>query len=173
MSNSIITIISSDGEITETPKLEGEKDHSEAFARACVLIPGLLDDFQDDPKKSGGFEYARFVAATGNVVIWPTNINNDQMMIISLPKDPTPEQMTTTIKILPTLKEKEVYANVCRLKKPRSSVIISETLSSSGDFLEAYGKIVSYFNKVNDMNSMLTHREEEPMEVNEYLSTLK
>ncbi len=173
MSNSIITIISSDGEITEIPKVQGEKDHSEAFARACVLIPGLLDDFQDDPKKSGGFEHARFVAATGNVVIWPTNINNDQMMIISLPKDPTAEQMATTIKLLPTLREKEVYANVCRFKKPRSPIIVSETLSSTGDFLEAYGKIVSYFNKINDMNSMLTQPKEEPMDVNDYLGTLK
>lgn len=173
MSDSIITIISPDGEKTEVPKVQGEKDHSEAFARARVLIPGLLDDFQCDPKKSGGFEYACFVAATGNVVIWPTNINNDQMMIVSLPKVPTTEQMATTIEELPTLKEKKVYANVCRFKKPRSPIIVSETLSGTGDFLDAYGKIVSYFNKITDMNSMLTQPKEEPMDVNDYLNTIK
>lgn len=173
MSNSVMTIILSDGEKKEIPKIEGEKDHSETFARADVLIPGLLDGFQEDPRKSGGFEHARFIAATGNIVIWPTNVNDSQMIIISLPKDPTIPQMVTTIDLLPTLQDKEVYANVCRFKKPRSPVIVSETLSSSGKFLDAYLNICTYFDKVIEMNSMLTHIEEEPMDVSDYLKTIK
>ncbi len=82
-------------------------------------------------------------------------------------------QMKKTAEILKTVKDRKLYANVCRFKKPRSPVIITTTLAASRDFLDTYGKIISYFNKVTEMNSMLSNDTEDSMKIIDYLSTIK
>lgn len=161
--NTIITIIDPDGEIYEIPKNPVEGNHKEVFIRANKIIPDLLEGIPDNIKDSGGYEHSSYAAASGYAVLWPTDINNDKIMVLSIPKIPTKEQMDVIIHTLPKLQNKELHSVVCCFKKRRSTKITYQILSGNGEFFDTSAKIISYFSNINNLNSSL--QEEKKLDI--------
>lgn len=152
--NSIL-VIDSDGKAIALPRVEAESNHSQAFLRLEKEFPGILDDYPEDIKSSGGFELASFIGAHGFAVIWPSDINNPNIMIVTLPYMTLPAQGRTVCGYLPFLEGRDVYASVVRFKKYRSSKVVKESLAGSGDYFEAVDKITDYVRKAEMLHEML------------------
>lgn len=117
----------------------------EAFSRLEKLIPDILVGFPDEKRnQSGGYEFSSFVAANGKVVFWPSDINNPENMIVTLPQVPENIQGRQVENIFPALEEFSVYACTAHFRKPRSPKIVTTPLCSSGDFEETYNKVKNY-----------------------------
>ncbi len=141
-----------DGNVVFLPRIEGEKNHGCAFTRLEEVIPNILFGYAGDRNFSSGFELANFVAANGRVVFWPSNINNPEFMIVTLPQTSTDEQVNEVTKIFPQLKGYYVCANTAHFKNARSSKVVSITLSSSGDFDKAERAVLNYFSLSSMIN---------------------
>ena len=165
-----IILIPPNGEIIPVPREKDETNHSQVFLRACKIIPGLLDNFIADPEKSGGYEFSCFLAANNYVIFWPSNINSEDIMIISMPKTPTKDQILNIRKIFPYLKNsEEVYVSICEFKKKNSYKIRRESLSSTGEYEDAFRVLSNYLEKVEMLNDMLKEEEEE-VDVSKFLN---
>ena len=140
-----LVLIDENGKIFAVPRIQGEKNHSEAFSRLEKLIPDILVGFPDEKRnQSGGYEFSSFVAANGKVVFWPSDINNPENMIVTLPQVPENIQGRQVENIFPALEEFSVYACTAHFRKPRSPKIVTTPLCSSGDFEETYNKVKNY-----------------------------
>lgn len=117
-------------------------------------IPDLLEGYQEEFTTSGGFELASFVGASGSAIIWPCDINRSDILIVTMPKIVLSDQGKSLRGILPYLEDHEVYASISRFKKARSSRVIKENLSESGDWREAVSKINSYIRQSEMLNEM-------------------
>ena len=167
----VITIIDSEGKIIDTERKQTESTHPQVFARIEEeQIPGLFENYKLDVKRSSGFELAGFVAANNYCVFCPTNINNDNQMILFLPKVPTHEQCEKVKEVLSKMRGSELYAMVCSFKKRNSPTVLSTSLSASdGDFMKTYTKIIQYLDKVEMLDSMLTDKETKETNIEEVL----
>ena len=153
----VITIIDPNGKIIDTKRNRNENSHPQAFTRIeKEQIPGLFEKYVLDMKISSGFELAGFVAANNYCVFCPSDINNNEHMILFLPKIPTPEQCQKVKEILSGISELNLYATICSFKKRNSTTVLSTSLSSpTGNFFETYNKVLEYLNKVEMLDSML------------------
>ena len=165
----VITIIDSEGNIIDTKRKQNESTHPQVFTRIeHEQIPGLFDNYKLDMKISSGFELAGFVAANNYCVFCPTDINNNECMILFLPKIPTKEQCEKVKEILSQMRNSELYATVCSFKKRNSPTVLSTSLSSAdGDFMKTYAKIIQYLDKVEMLDSMLTKEETKETNIEE------
>lgn len=139
-----LVVIEDNGEIISLPRIQGEKNHGCAFTRLEKLIPDILSGYNGERDTSSGFELANFVAANGRVIFWPTNINDPEYMIVTLPQIPSVLQSNHVEKIFPMLNDFSVYVNTAHYKSPRSPRIISTPLCSSGDYSDAEKKVMNY-----------------------------
>ena len=166
--NSIIIIIDPDGKIYEIPKNPIEVNHKEVFIRANKIIPELLNEIPENISDSGGYEYSSYTAASGYAVLWPTDINCNKIMVLSIPKIPSKEQIDAIIHILPKIQDKELHSVVCYFKKRRSNKITYQILSGNGDFFDTNARIISYFSNIINLNGALQEeRKLDIVEVNE------
>lgn len=113
-----------------------------------------MDGYQEDFQTSGGFELASFVGASGNAIIWPSDINRPDILIVTLPKILLSEQGENLREYLPLLKGYEVYSSIARFKNNRFSKVIKESLSESGNTEETIAKIENYIDKSQMLNEM-------------------
>lgn len=156
----VITIIDTNGEIIDAKRQNNEKSHPQVFKRIeSERIPGLFEKYVLDMDKSSGFELAGFVAANNYCVFCPSDVNNNENMILFLPKVPTREQCEKIKSILLEISNLNLYSMVCSFKKRNSATVVSTSLSSSnGNFLETYSKIIKYLDKVEMLDSMLDNK---------------
>ena len=167
----VISIITPTGEVIDMKRNPSESMHGEVFARVDEVDPSLLEEFEMDRTRSGGFDYAAYLAANGNVVFWPTNINDNDIMIISLPKTPTLDQIKEIKRLIKELKEMEVYVSICSFKNMRSKKVKAETLSGNGEFLSAYEKTIEYLKNIEMLESMLSDLETQEVDLSEYMKS--
>ena len=149
-----IVVFTQDGEVVVLPRISGERNHTQAFIRLERLIPDLLAGYQNDFQTSGGFELASFVGASGSAIIWPSDVNRSDILIVTLPKILLSVQCERLREYLPLLKGYDVYASVARFKNNRSPKIIKESLSDSGKCDDAIAKVESYIDKSQMLNEM-------------------
>ena len=154
-----IILITKEGDLVPVPRVEGEKNHSQAYMRLGEQVPELLDEFPYDLKVSGGYELANYAAASGNVVIWPSNINYSDNIIVTIPKNISDTSCDVLESILPALKEYKPFVTQAYYKKPnsRSKKIICQSICNSDaqrensiDTIEKYIQMNKEFNKAND-----------------------
>lgn len=113
----IIYIILPDGELIALPKKEKESNHKSAYTRLKEIKPELFTDCDI----LGGYESASILAANDKVVIWPTNINKADIIIITMPKLMDNNQCKTLKQLLPLLNSNILlYSVVARYKKRNS-----------------------------------------------------
>ena len=148
-----ITIIEEDGNIVNVERIAGEKDHNMAYSRAQKKIPKLLDGYNVELNKSGGYDISCYIAATNKVVIWPTNINDPSLQIVSMPLILTSCQCKNLKKFLPYLVNYEVYAAISNFKKIGSDKVITKSISTN-DSLMTIEKIYDYIKKFEIINSI-------------------
>lgn len=153
-----ITIIDQDGKIITTEKQGLEKNHCQVFARLEEENPGLLENYPLNIDESGGYDLACFCGATEKIVIWPSDINNDEIIIVTLPEVLSNIQCRNITDFIPLLETHEVYVNVSKFKKRNSPKVISKSISSSGNAEEAIDAINDYIDKcllINDTGEEL------------------
>lgn len=158
-----LVIIDEEGEIIYLPKMEGEKDHHEAYLRLDKLIPGILEGFESVLSTSQGFELANHVAAMGKVVIWPSNITDIETspVIVTLPKPLCDKTGVSLLKILATLTGCELYANTSRFCRNKNANYITEEFSGIGEFADCYSRIAQYVDASKMINSLSQTTEED------------
>lgn len=140
-----LVVIDEEGRIIAVPRIPGEKNHGEAFSRLEKLVPDILAGFPDEKRnQSGGYEFSSFAAANGMAVFWPSDINNPEIMIVTLPQVPENKQSKQVEYVFPALAEFSVYVCTAHFKSSRSPRIITTSLSSSGDFIKAFEKLRDY-----------------------------
>ena len=140
-----LIIINEDGTVTKVPRVLQERNHKNAFFRLNKENPSALTYFPwEELYHCDGYEFANYVAAIGKVIFWPSDINNPENMIVTLPQVPENIQGRQVENIFPALEEFSVYACTTHFRKPRSPKIVTTPLCSSGDFEETYNKVKNY-----------------------------
>lgn len=159
----VLIVIKEDGEIIYLPRVEGEKDHHEAYERLSKLIPGLLDGFEMELNESPGFELANHVAATGRAVIWPSDITDAEttMFVVTLPKPLSNNTALSVSNLLPVLIGREVYANTAHFSGFKNTGYINEEFPCDGTYIDAECKIMQYIKASMALNSLSTETEED------------
>jgi aromatic ring-opening dioxygenase LigB subunit len=85
----------------------------------------ILPDALKDKNISGGFEYANIMAANGYTVIWPSNVNQIDYIVVTMPRLIEPVAVTKIITIINSIKDdKSISSLIAYYKKPRSPKII-------------------------------------------------
>ncbi len=156
-----VILIDPDGVDNVEHARETEKCHGFIYERLQERVPDILKGYTSSLTTSSGFELANYCAASNNVVIWPTNVNDDTMIIVTLPSVLTEEQWATTQEYLGVLLGHEVFVSTARFKKPnRSTKVIQQTLYQDGDPEEAI-EVINNF-----ASTRVLHDEEPVLETN-------
>ena len=163
-----LSIVLPDGKVENIKRDFNEKSHSDLFLRANKKIPGLLEGFNLDPKISGGYEFSCYLAANNNTVFCPSNVNDNSIMIVTMPKYPSKNQIKEIKRLFKELKNQEVYVLLCSFKKKKKSKVFIDRLSSSGEFLDAYDKVMNYLNKIEAINDILEDTKNSEVDVSEF-----
>ena len=146
--NYVISVINPDGEEVNLPASKKDDKHIMSFLRLMYESwfdnTALMRYINDNDYKITGYEFSSFVAANGKVVFLPSDINNPENMIVTLPQVPENIQGRQVENIFPALEEFSVYACTAHFRKPRSPKIVTTPLCSSGDFEETYNKVKNY-----------------------------
>lgn len=151
-----ISIVKPSGEIIDIKRKKGEKSHPEIFTRIDKEnMPGLLDNYILDITVSSGYELAGFAAAKGNCIIFPADLENNEIMMLFVPKIPTLGQREAVKKLLKELEGLYLYGAICSFKDRTSPVVEINSLKSTGDFLDTYTKVIKYFDSVESLDSLL------------------
>lgn len=152
-----LIMIDQEGEVYYLPRVVGEKNHTQAFLRLQEYVPGLLDGYVENINKSGGFELASYVAANGNIIIWPCDINLlSNTIIFTLPKPMENLSGESLQKLIPCLElsNYEVFVSSARFKNKRSPKVITDSLSSKGDYQDALNAIDQYIELSKKIDSL-------------------
>ena len=144
--NNVMVVVDQEGKIVKIPRKENEMNHIEVLKSANLIQKDILEGFDWNQNMTGGFELTSFIAANGNAIIWPSNINEDFWMIISVPENGTVSQYQTISELLETLSDKKVIIMSVRYKKAnnKKSKIIQEGISISGDYQKAVNEWESF-----------------------------
>lgn len=150
----IVILFTQDGEILCLPREMSEVNHSQAYQRLEKMVPGLLDGFEENLKKSGGYELSSYVAANGDAILFPSNINNSDMMVLALPKpmeDKVGEKVLEFLELIPGI---QLYVYASRFKNLRSRKVVHEFMSNNGDYNHALNKVREYCETSKELNSL-------------------
>ena len=162
----VIAIIDKEGTLLGIPRKENEMYHLDAFLRTEFVDETILKDFNWNQRITGGFELSSFIAANGKAVVWPSNINDDLWMVISVPENGTTPQYQKVSELLETLNDRKVVIMSVRYKKEnnKKSRIIRKEISSSGDYQRAVEEWNAFCEK-KELNDMMKTEKSEQTEI--------
>lgn len=153
--NSLL-FIDENGNNIMIPRVQGEKNHEQAYTRVSNIYPNLMKDYEQDITISGGMILASYLASKKIIVVWPSSLEDSEYIIVTFP------QRITNIQgeqIQQFLKEQKIYEKHTVLATISSySGNIDETffevLCDSG--IDAKTKINNYIKLQKKLNEMST-----------------
>lgn len=156
-----LIMFTQDGEVITLPREASEVNHHQAYQRLAQLVPGLFDGFEENPQKSGGYELSSYIAANGDAVLFPSNINNSELMVLALPKPMENKIGEKVLEFLELVGEIRLYVYSAHFKNLRSKKVIHEFLSNCGDYNYAMTKVREYYEVSKKMNDLGNISEED------------
>lgn len=139
--DNVFLLIRNDGEVVILPRVKNEKNHCDAFKRLEKLVPGIFYGFNEEEQPKSGFEYSAFLGAVGDVIIWPTNINLPETLVVTMPKILSSNQVTKLKEFYFILNNHVVFVNIAGFKNKSLVRVIKDTISNSGEAEEAVKSI--------------------------------
>lgn len=123
----VIAIVDNDGKLYEVCSSINDVKHISAYKRLIKKVGndcfGIADYFENINNKASitGFEIAKFVAASGNVVFFHTDVHNafweNKEASIICPKDMSDIQKARCVEMIANLKDFTLYTGLAYVSK--------------------------------------------------------
>ena len=164
--NSLL-FIDENGNNIVIPRVQGEKNHEEAYTRVSTIYPNLMKDYEQDISISGGMILASYLASKKIIVVWPSSLENSDYLIVTFPQRITNIQCE---QLQQFLKEQKIYDKHTVLATISSyygneNETFFEILCDNG--IDAKTKINNYIKLQRKLNEMSTPTTEDIRKTNQ------
>ena len=156
--NSLL-FIDENGNNIVIPRVEGEKNHEQAYTRVSNIYPQLMKDYEQDINISGGMILASYLASKNIIVVWPANLENPDFLIVTLPDRITNiqgEQLQHFIKEQKIYDKYNVLATISAYTGNVDDLCWKVLSDSETDTKEKINNYIKLQKKLNAMSTITT-----------------